>query len=165
MKFLPHIDKKAFQLAKDAGDYDLMYDILAQPLHQELYHRKTFEFMDDLSEIQQLLLAYDYVRTQVGQGGFIQFIQNGYISLLPQIIATRNNIGAPEMAKVLDDVLKVYVLNRKILDKHTTVQEFALLYDELKEFEMLDEGFHKHNPETIKKMLDYAGEHIDQLSA
>jgi len=45
------------------------------------------------------------------------------------------DIGIKEMAKVIDDVLKVYVLNRELLDKKTTVEEFAQLYNELGEFE------------------------------
>ncbi|RZA15885.1 MAG: DUF4375 domain-containing protein, partial [Proteobacteria bacterium] len=37
--------------------------------------------MDELSEGQQLFLAYDYLRTQVLQGGFLQFVVNGYVGL------------------------------------------------------------------------------------
>ena len=51
-------------------------------------------------------------RAQVGQGGFIQLIQNGYISLLPPAIEQLIIMGINEMAGVLDDVLKVFVLNR-----------------------------------------------------
>ena len=145
------------------GNDDDLYDVLVQPLHEELYKRKTFDFLDELSDGQQLMLAYDYMRMQVGQGGFIQFIQNGYVALLPNLIDQLNQLGATEMAQVLDDVLKVYVLNRAMLGKVTTVEEFAKLYDELKEFEGIDDRFNKLNAPTIKLMLQYAMAHLSEF--
>ena len=121
-KFLPEINKQALDKAKDANNYDDIYDILAQPLHEELYRRQSFSFLDELSAGQQVLLFYDYVRTQVGQGGFIQFIQNGYISLLPQMVIWLDDMHITEMAAILDDVLKVYVLNRELLDRSTLLK-------------------------------------------
>ena len=67
------------------------------------------------------------------------------------------------MAKVLDDVLKVFVLNRDLLNKPNTVQEFAQLYDELKEFEGIDERFAVLNDLTVKLMLQYALSHLDEF--
>src|SRR4051812_8902923 len=99
--FLPAVDMEKLRDAQASGNYDELYDLLAQPLHEELYHRKTFDFLDELSDGQQLLLTYDYLRMQVGQGGFIQFIQNGYIGLLPAMIEQLNKIDASDMAKVL----------------------------------------------------------------
>src|ERR1035437_2274111 len=105
--FLPEVSMDAIRKASASADNNELYDLLTLPLHEELYRRKTFDFLDDLSDGQQLLLAYDYTRMQVGQGGFIQFIQNGYIGLLPSMIEQLSKIGADDMAKVLDDVLKV----------------------------------------------------------
>ncbi len=164
-KFLPAADIDKIKNAHATGNYNELYDLLALPLHEELYRRKTFDFLDDLSDGQQLLLTYDYVRTQVGQGGFIQFIENGYIGLLPAMIEQLNKAGDNEMAQVLDDVLKVFVLNKDLLSKPKTVQEFAQLYDELKEFEIIDARYHKLNAPTIKLMLDYAMEHLDEFVA
>ncbi len=161
--FLPLVSKDAIKNAISSADDDHLYDILVQPLHEELYRRRTFDFLDDLSDGQQLLLAYDYLRMQVGQGGFIQFIHNGYIGLLPSMIEQFYAIGINDMALVLDDVLKVYVLNRELLDKATTVQEFAQLYDELKEFEVIEERYNNIALPTVKRMLQYATEHLDEF--
>jgi len=162
-KFLPEINVEAIKKAHASGNYNELYDLLAMPLHEELYQRKTFDFLDDLSDGQQLLLTYDYVRTQVGQGGFIQFIENGYVGLLPAMVDQLNKAGSREMAQVLDDVLKVFVLNKELLAKPKTVQEFAQLYDELREFEIIDARFEKLNAPTIKLMLDYAMNHLDEF--
>ncbi len=158
--FLPTFKRSQIIAAHAAGNYDAVYEMLVEPLHEELYKRQDFAFIDELSEGQQLLIAYDYLRTQVGQGGFIQFIQNGYVSLLPNIIEQLMMVGANEMALVLDDVLKVYVLNRELLNRQTTVEEFAKLYDEFKEFEIIDERWYKLNLPAEKLMLDYAASHL-----
>lgn len=162
--FLPVIGLAAIEAAKLSPDNNDLYDLLAQPLHEELYKRKSFDFLDELSDGQQLLLAYDYARMQVGQGGFIQFIQNGYIGLLPSMIEQLYKIEANDMAKVMDDVLKVYVLNRDLLNKPTTVQEFALLYDELKEFEGIDARFEQFNEPTVQILMDYAKNNINEFA-
>ncbi len=161
--YLPKVSVAAINKAKGLADVNELYDLLAQPLHEELYRRKSFDFLDELSDGQQLLLSYDYARMQVGQGGFIQFIENGYIGMLPSMIEQLYKIGADEMARVLDDVLKVYVLNRELLSKPNTVEEFAQLYDELKEFEGIDERFAKYNDPTVKLMLDYAVAHLNEF--
>lgn len=162
--FLPKISKAELEAQTGPGKEDALYDLLAQPLHEELYKRKDFDFLDDLSEGQQLMLSYDYVRMQVLQGGFIQLIENGYVGLLPDMPEWLNKIGAPEMAKVIDDVLKVYVLNKDILGKTKTVEDFALLYEELKEFEAIDESFSQLNDDTNRKILNYATAHIDEFA-
>jgi Domain of unknown function (DUF4375) len=161
--FLPVVSKDAIKNAIAENDNDHVYDILVQPLHEELYRRKTFDFLDELSQGQQLLLTFDYLRTQVGQGGFIQFIHNGYIALLPSMIEQLYSIGCGDMALTLDDVLKVYVLNRELFNKATTVQEFAQLYDELKEFEVLEERYNKIKITTMRHMLEYAEAHLDEF--
>ena len=163
--FLPAIDRNAIKQAHDNGKYDELYELLVEPLHEELYKRQRFDFIDELSDGQQLLLAYDYLRTQVGQGGFIQFIQNGYVGLLPSMVEQLHAIGGAEMAQVLDDVLKVYVLNSALLSRPTTVEEFAKLYDEFKEFELIDQRYYRLNLPTEKLMLDYAATHADEFCA
>lgn len=161
--FLPVAAIAEIKKAFEEGDDERVYDMLVQPLHEELYKRQTFEFLDELSWGQQLLLAGDYMHMQVGQGGFIQFIQNGYVGLLPAMVAQYYLLEAPEMAEVLDDALKVYVLNRELLDASTTVEEFAKLYDELKEFEGIDERYHKLHRETTEKLLTYAVNHLNEF--
>jgi hypothetical protein len=161
--FLPILSLSTITTLYQAGEFDSLYELLVQPLHEELYNKQTFEFLDELSDGQQLLLTYDYLRTQVGQGGFIQFIQNGYVALLPSMIEQLMLVQANDMAQVLDDVLKVYVLNRDALNKQTTVEEFARLYEEFKEFEILEERYIQLNLPTEKRMLDYAYSHVSEF--
>ena len=161
--FLPNISKNWLNTAYQSGNYAELYDAVVQPLHEELYNRQTFDFLDEISDGQQLLLTYDYIRMQVGQGGFIQFIENGYIGLLPAAVTQLIGIGAAEMAMVLDDVLKVFVLNKDMLSRPKTVEEFAHLYVEFKEFEILDARYAALNEDTLHKILEYIMAHTDEF--
>lgn len=156
---LPVVDKDILEEKLSASDEEL-FEFLAEPIHEELYKRQDFTFVDELSEGQQLLISYDYVRMQVLQGGFIQFIQNGYIGILLPLPEWLSRVGDAAMSKTIDDVLKVYVLNRELLDKETTVEEFARLYDELQEFQILDDQFAQQNAETVHLIVTYAKANI-----
>lgn len=162
--FLPLVEAGKLNAAQISPDKEAYFDLLAQPLHEELYKRQDFNFLDELSVGQQLLLSYDYIRQQVLQGGFIQLIQNGYIGLLPQMPDWLYKIGADGMAQVIDDVLKVYVLNNESLERKTSVEEFARLYDEFKEFEGIDDRFVEENEKTRDLILSYATHHIEEFA-
>ena len=160
--FFPSFNKDELQQILASDDLAL-YESVVHPLQEELYRRQDFDFLDDLTKGQQLLLCYDYVRDQVGQGGFIQLLANGYIGLLPDMPDCLELVGAEKMAQLIDDVIKVYVLNIDFFRKEMTTQEFARLYDELKEFETLETRFHEINQETIAIMMNYVRSHTNEF--
>lgn len=162
-EYLPVLSKEQLTTAIQSAQYAALYDMLVTPLHEELYRRNDFNFLDILSTGQQLLLSYDYVRNQVLQGGFIQLIQNGYIGLLPDMPAWLQYIGDSSMASLLDDVLKVYVLNHELLDKKTTPEEFVKLYEELKEFEIIDARFLELDTHTERLIIQFAIKYPEQF--
>lgn len=131
--FLPAVQATLWKQLQEENNIHGIYDQIVEPLHEEMYRRQNFELMDELTDEQQLMLTYDYVKMQVMQGGFIQLIQNGYVGLLPDMPDWLYALNINDMAEVIDDALKVFVLNRELLTKTTTVEEFALLYAELKE--------------------------------
>jgi hypothetical protein len=155
-KFLPKISLVELIKLQEQNEIESIFEQLVLPLHEELYKKQDFSFIETLSAGQELLIRYDYVRMQVLQGGFIQLIQNGYINLLLAMPQMLTQIGAPKMAQLLDDVLKVYTLNVDDLSKETTVEEFAKLYQEFTEFEELDARFVSENPDTEKAIVAYA---------
>lgn len=162
--YLPEIETSKLEEVQASGDLSLYYDLLCQPLHAELYKRQDFSFFDELTEGQQLLISYDYIQNQVLQGGFIQLIQNGYVSLLANMPGWLNTIGEHEMAQVIDDALKAYVINRDVLDKDTSVEEFAMLYEQLPVFTDIDKRFEDHHEPTVVGLLQYATHHIHEFT-
>ena len=163
MQFLPQISAAALKEKQASADIDDLYELLVTPLHEELHKRQTFDFFNDLTIGQQLLISYDYVRAQVEQGGFLQLIENGYIGLLPSMPGWLQVIGANEMAGLLDNVLKIFVENKDILSKERTVEEFAKLYSEFKELEASDTEFMQLNEPTVKLIMEYAMHHPEEF--
>jgi len=163
--FLPKIPEIKITVKRLSGNDYEFFELLTEPLHAEMYSRQNFEFLTELSPGQQLFLSYDYVRMQVMQGGFIQFIQNGYVSLLLPMPGWLQHIGANDMAQLLDDVLKAYVMHIDMLERETTVEEFAQLYDQLPEFAGLDEEFTQLDAPTLHIMVKYAAAHLEEFVA
>lgn len=155
-QFLPKLSLNELIKLQEQNEVEVVFEQLVLPIHEELYNKQDFSFIESLSPGQELLIRYDYVRMQVLQGGFIQLIQNGYINLLLSMPEMLNQIGAAEMAQLLDDVLKVYSLNVDGLSKETNVEEFAKLYEEYTEFEELDSRFALYNAGTEKAIVAYA---------
>lgn len=155
-QFLPKLSFNELVKLQEQNEIEAVFEQLVLPLHEELYKKQDFTFIETLSPGQELLIRYDYVRMQVLQGGFIQLIQNGYINLLLSMPEMLTQIGAADMAQLLDDVLKVYTLNIDGLSKETSVEEFARLYEEYTEFEELDARFATHNTSTEKAIVAYA---------
>ena len=137
----------------EAGRPEDAFDVLVAPLHGELYARQDFGWSDTLPEVLRVALYFDYVRTQVLQGGFLQLIANHYVSLLLSLPEWFLLHECPEMAQTLDDVLKVYVLNRAHLEKETTVEEFARLYEQFPEFSQLDARFEAAYPAALAQVI------------
>lgn len=163
-KYLPVIAADVFKQTVQDGDLNAYYDLLCQPLHEELYRRQDFTFFEELTEGQQMLICYDYIQNHVLQGGFIQLIQNGYVKMLVPMPQWLQATGDEQMAQVIDDALKAYVINQDVLDKETSVQEFANLYEFLPVFPPLDELFKKYHPKTVEIMLNYATNHIEEFA-
>lgn len=163
--FLPQLSLSDLTELRRKGDFPALFEALVMPIHEELYKRQDFSFIETLSPGQELLLRYDYVRMQVMQGGFIQLLQNGYVGLLPPLPEMLSQVGAAEMAQVIDDVLRVFALNNEALSRETTVEEFARLYEEFKEFEALDASFESLNAETEIILVDYALRFPDEFMA
>ena len=161
-KYFPEIDMQKLAEVQNSGDLNAYYDLLCQPLHEELYRRQDFNFVNELTPAQRALLLFDYIQMQVSQGGFIQLFQNGYAGLLPDVIDWLNQLAEKDMAQTMDDALKVYVLNKELLDKDTTPEEFAQLYNELQEFEDIDKRFEKLHADTVKSLLNHATTHIGE---
>jgi hypothetical protein len=147
-------DEAGIRDAMKEGNWATAFELLAEPLHKALYEAQDFAILDQMSEEERLILSFDYIQTQALAGGFIQLIQNGYVSLLvPAIEGLQQLQPESGMISLLDDVLRVYVLNREALDRDTSVEEFGKLYEEFKEFESLDERFTTMQPATIEAIV------------
>ena len=126
----------------------------------------TSEAMQELSADQITLLAYQIVKREVMEGGFIQLIHNGYgpfIFLNPFAKAMRL-WGAREFCNLIYDGRKLYERYGEELTRDCTDEEFMALYEQYEEFDVLDDAFIEMEPSVTEIMARYIDEHIDNFA-
>ena len=121
------------------------------------------ETMRQLSADQITLLAYQIVRQEVMEGGFIQLIHNGYgpfIFLNPFAKAMRL-WGAREFCNLIYDGRRLYEQYAEQLTQDMTDDEFMALYEQYPEFDELDDRFvDEMEPEVTDLVAHYIDEHL-----
>jgi len=152
--FLPEFSGAQMTAILQGNDEQLL-EALAQPLHEELYRQQSFDFLDRLSQGQQLLLLFDYLRNNMSGGGIIQLLHNGYAGLLVDMPGWFHTLGAPLVATLVDDMIGFYLKHREQLDARLFVQEFARLYEALPEAEQLDQRFREQTPAAIRTIAAF----------
>jgi hypothetical protein len=161
--FLPSISDDAINEALNAEHPYILIEVLVEPLHEELYRRQSFDFLENLTEGQQLFLCFDYVMMQVKGGGFLQLLHNGYAGLLIDLPEQLNAIGAKKMSLIIDKVLQFFVSRKDAIEMEMSVEEFAKLYDQFPEINTLDQHFVDDYIEALKCMNDYARHNLHEF--
>ena len=115
---------------------------------------------------QHTLLGYRLFCEEVGEGGFVQLIQNGYgpyIFLNPFAKAMRL-MGAKEFSKLVYAARKIYEENREDLERECTEDEFMAMYERYEVFDDLEERFAEMEEEVTGQVARYVDEHLEQFA-
>lgn len=162
-EYLPRMDPGRIKEAgKDPTGREL-YELLTQPLVEELYRQGDFQFLNRIHPGQAVFLAYEYVRGQVLPGGFIQCIQNGYVPLIALLAEQMPALGISEMGALLDQVLIWYLRHRDELEKDGGLGYFAGLYGRFPQTREWDSRFSQIDARTIGLLARYATENLSQF--
>ena len=114
---------------------DRYYQIISSDPSGQIQEQFTIE--------QNILLAFNILDTQVTSGGFIQLIENLYGAYIfdTQLSEYINKWGAKTIAAIIDEARPIYHQKKEILEREKTLEEFAKLYQEHKDFEILEKLF------------------------
>lgn len=99
--------------------------------------------MGMLDGYQHALLAYRFIYEEVGHGGFVQLIQNGYGGYIfdnPTAKALKI-FGAEKTSKIIYKAKEIFDANRAELERETTDDEFNAMYVDFEAFDVLEEQF------------------------
>lgn len=162
--FLPRLLPQQKQEALKDPSGAKLYELLTEPLLEELYRQGDFDFLNRINPGQAVFLSYEYVRQQVLAGGFIQCIQNGYVPLIALLAEQLPSLGLSGLADLLDGVLIWYVENREVLEKDGGIPYFAALYDRFPQTQEWDRRFSEGDAETIRQLADFAAARMDQFA-
>lgn len=103
------------------------------------------------------MLAYNYLYGQVTNGGFIQLIQNGYGSYIFEspYIDTLHSRWLEKMAKLLQQAQIIYRDKKDILEEEKDIEWFSQLYEDITDFEPLDDEFYEIMDEETTILKEY----------
>ncbi len=122
--------------------------------------------MSELQSDQITLLAYDIVRQEVLDGGFVQLIHNGYgpfIFLNPFAKAMRL-WGSRDFCNLIYKGRKLYEKYGDELTKECTDDEFMALFEQYSMFDDLDDEFIEMEEEVTEIVARYVDEHIENFA-
>jgi hypothetical protein len=114
---------------------------------------------------QNILLAFQIFVDQVSSGGFIQLIENGYGAYIFDNPLSKylRQWGAVKIATILDQARIIYHNKKAILEKEKSLEEFAKLYQEHKDFELLEAEFSQSISLDTGIIAMYISRHIDRF--
>ncbi len=161
--FSPKINLEAAKTCFNESKYDECLQIFAEPFLEELYLKNTFDVFEQLTDIQQVMICYSYLVNQMNGGGCIQLLHNGYVGILIDLPEFFQKINLPKMAKTIHDIIKFYLLNKDAIDTELSVDEFAQLYAQFPEAEILDQQFMNELNYTDQQLASYALDHFSDL--
>lgn len=150
-----------------AQGMDAFVDVFANAILEAIGGELNSETMPLLEADQITLLAYQTVRREVMDGGFVQLIYNGYgpfIFLNPFAKAMRL-WGAKDFQKLIYKGRELYEKYADELTGEKSDEEFMALFEQYPEFDDLDDEFIMMETEVTELVARYIDEHIGNFVA
>lgn len=122
----------------------------------------TAEALGQLKPNQITLWGYWLMREELMDGGFVQLIHNGlgpFIFLNPFAKALRL-WGLHDLSKLVYKGRKLYEAKRQMIERELTDEEFMALYEQLPEFDDLDDAFLVDEEAYTEQVARYVDEHL-----
>lgn len=145
---------------------DAFFDVFVKRTYDLVGGELTAKTMQRLSSNQITLLAYNILRDEVMDGGYIQLIHNGYggfIFLNPFARAVKE-WGMVELARHIRMVIPLYKHYRDKIEPDCTDEEFMALYEQMPEFDDFDDDFVSNEEEWTSRIAYYIDEHIENFA-
>ncbi len=127
----------------------------------------TVETMGSLNADQVTLLAWDVLHEEVMDGGFVQLIHNGYGPFIfknPFAKAVRL-WGLRELSKLVYDAHTLWLKHRDTIERELSEEEFMALFEQMPDFDDLDDQFVEHEEEWTAMIAHYVDEHIEHFGS
>lgn len=159
------VSDKALRKAAEEG-MDAFVAVFVDAIREAIGGELTAEAMAELTADQITLLAYDMLRSEVMDGGFVQLIHNGYGPFFfrnPFDKAVRG-WGLPELCHVIRKCHKLYNQYRDELEADCSDEEFMALFERYPAFDDYDDAFVESEEEWTARVAEYIDEHIDNFA-
>ena len=159
------INEQEILRAADEG-MDAFIGVFRDSILESIGGELNADTMQQLHPDQVTLLAYERVREEVLDGGFIQLIHNGYgpfIFLNPFAKAMRL-WGAREFCNLIYKGRRLFEEYGDELTKDCTDEEFMALFEQYPMFDDLDDEFVEMEEEVTELVARYIDENIENFA-
>ncbi len=165
---LPTISKEQLKQDKNSGlkSYDFLCSIINHYLKYISHHKNPELAIGSFSDEQHALLGYNYLYIQVGLGGFLELIKNGYGLYIFETPFSQNilKFGAGELSCIVNEAKKVYE-KCKLAMESLSEEEFCKKEDEFaKEFARIDAKFYSAIENQTQIIKDYVIKNIEKFA-
>lgn len=140
-------------------------DLVTKAVKEAAGDELNADTLQQLSSQQVTLWAFDILREEVGEGGFIQLIYNGYGPFFFQNPFARaiKEWGLRDLSKIMYAARKLYLEHAEALTKDMTDEEFMALYEQYPDFEALDDDFVELEDSFVEQAACYVDEHLEDF--
>jgi len=148
-----------------AEGMDAFVKVFVEAIREAIGGELTQETMAQLTADQVTLLAWDTLHDEVMDGGFVQLIHNGYGPFIfKNPFAKAIKLwGLRDLSKLIYDAHTLWLKHRDVIERDLTDDEFMALFEQLPEFDDLDDKFVENEEEWTSMIAHYIDEHIENF--
>ena len=148
-----------------AEGMDAFVKVFVEAIREAIGGELTQETMAQLTADQMTLMAWDTLHDEVMDGGFVQLIHNGYGPFIfKNPFAKAIKLwGLRDLSKLIYDAHTLWLKHRDVIERDLTDDEFMALFEQLPEFDDLDDKFVENEEEWTSMIAHYIDEHIENF--
>ena len=149
-----------------AEGMDAFVQVFIDAIRKAIGGELTAETMAELNADQVTLLAWDTLHEEVMDGGFVQLIHNGYGTFIfknPFAKAVKL-WGLRDLSKLIYDAHSLWLKYRSEIERELTEDEFMALFEQMPEFDDLDDAFIENEEEWMSMVAHYIDENIEKFA-
>jgi len=158
------IDDAELQKAAASGMDDFL-GLITSSIRTAIGNELTEQTMAELTAPQITLLAYDTLREEVMDGGFVQLIHNGYgpFIFMNPFAKVMKMWGLRDLSKLIYEGLQLFKKHHEELERDCTDEEFMALFERFPEFDDLDDEFVENEEQYTAALAYYVDEHLSDF--
>ena len=144
---------------------DAFVDVFTKAINDSI-GQLTAETMGELNSDQITLLAYQTLRDEVMDGGFVQLIHNGYGPFIfknPFAKAVKQ-WGLKDLSKLIYEAHTLYHRYGAEIERECSDEEFMALFEQYSEFDEMDDAFVENEELWTQMVAVYIDDHIGNFA-
>lgn len=158
---------KETDLVKAAAEgMDAFMNIFVKAEKEAVGGELNADNMGELNTDQITLLAYNIMRDEVMDGGFVQLIHNGYGAFIFKNPFARviKLWGIKELSKLIYNAANLYNKYHEDIEKDCTDDEFMAMFEQFSEFDDKDDAFVEHEEEWTGEIAKYIDNNLERFA-